>query len=291
MKRISPLAKYLKIYQKNPRSKVFAPLAQTYRRLGMYREALEVLKKGLDLHPTHTAGLVILAHVYYDTQKYAKALGILAPMAGEQGERYALQQLYARTNLKLGRWDDAQEAFERVLLLNPKDREANEYLKERSRDLQKVAGEDRGEEGLPSSGEEWVQVDFADSSQEGKKEILGSKGRQEADPIATHTLVDLYERQGHTSKAVEALEKIVELHPQDNASKERLEYLKRELLWYRDGQDIMAAWDERFSPSPDGEEKSRHLRYEELLMGFLRGIRQKKARFFNQDHDLSYFGK
>jgi pentatricopeptide repeat protein len=43
-----------------------------------------------------------------------------------------------------------------------------------------------------------------------------------ADPIITHTLVDLYCKQGHYRKAIEILESILELHPSDRASAKKL---------------------------------------------------------------------
>ena len=47
-----------------------------------------------------------------------------------------------------------------------------------------------------------------------------------ADPIITHTLVDLYLSQGHKEKAIQLLEDILELHPKDGESKARLSELK-----------------------------------------------------------------
>ena len=48
----------------------------------------------------------------------------------------------------------------------------------------------------------------------------------ESDPIITHTLVDLYCKQGHYQKAIEILESILELHPKDRATKKKLKELK-----------------------------------------------------------------
>ena len=45
---------------------------------------------------------------------------------------------------------------------------------------------------------------------------------KDEDPIITHTLVDLYIRQGYPEKAVEILESILELHPNDKATLKKL---------------------------------------------------------------------
>ena len=41
------LTRYSAQYDKNPKSRVFAPLAETYRVMGMYDDALKILRKGI----------------------------------------------------------------------------------------------------------------------------------------------------------------------------------------------------------------------------------------------------
>ena len=52
----------------------------------------------------------------------------------------------------------------------------------------------------------------------------------EAAPVITHTLVDLYCAQGHTQKAKEILEKILELNPTDEKTKVKLNEVNELLL-------------------------------------------------------------
>ena len=42
------LEKYLKEYQENPRSRVFAPLAEAYRKSGLIDEAIDICREGLE---------------------------------------------------------------------------------------------------------------------------------------------------------------------------------------------------------------------------------------------------
>ena len=239
MKKMPPLSKYLKIYEKNPDSKVFAPLAESYRRLGMYQEAFKVLKKGLTAHPAHTTAQVILAHTYYDTQKYEEALKILGPLASQNFDNYTLQKLYANTHLRLGLEGKALEGLKHLLFLNPEDKEVIEALK-KLEPLDRDARE--GPQAIrpmskesPSFIEEWIQVDFIPKMKEINKEINRDLTEQEKleghclseYPIVTHTLVDLYEQQGLRDKAAKVLEKIIELNPEDLPSMTRLQNLKQ----------------------------------------------------------------
>ena len=58
-KKSALLTKYKYLYEKNPRSKVFAPLAETYRKLGMYKEGIQILRDGIKIHPSYTLGYIV----------------------------------------------------------------------------------------------------------------------------------------------------------------------------------------------------------------------------------------
>ena len=45
------LERYLRSYSQDPTSRVFAPLGETYRKLGKLDEAIEVLNEGMKTHP------------------------------------------------------------------------------------------------------------------------------------------------------------------------------------------------------------------------------------------------
>ena len=68
------LDRYVKIYQENPDSRVFAPLADLYRRLGRLDEAELVCRDGISRHPYYAGGRVALAHVLLDMGRLNEAL-------------------------------------------------------------------------------------------------------------------------------------------------------------------------------------------------------------------------
>ncbi len=74
---LNELERYLRIFQENPDSRVFAPLADLYRRLGKLEEAEEICREGIRRHPYYAGGRVALAHILLDkgrlTEAYAEA--------------------------------------------------------------------------------------------------------------------------------------------------------------------------------------------------------------------------
>jgi tetratricopeptide (TPR) repeat protein len=306
MKRVrnhsSLLSKYSLMYEKKPRSRVFAPLAETYRKLGMIDESMNILKDGIKNHPSYTLGYIVLAHCYFDLQNYEMSYNSIRPFVSQNLENITLQKLFAKTCINLGYLEEALQTFKYLLLINPKDVNVAEQIKLLEDDL--LVNNDLVEEpteiknNLSSFDEdEWVQVDFYKERDEkqldekplvdkdeiddwnvapankspldsfkneikennievkhhtlddeyfheefdneskavilpvgtetnsSKKEKVNVEG-----PIITHTLVDLYYNQGHLDKAASILENILDLHPDDEATKNRLDEITLELV-------------------------------------------------------------
>lgn len=289
--RSSLLTKYTLLYEKKPKSRVFAPLAETYRKLGMLDESFRILKEGIRNHPSYTLGYIVLANCYYDIQNFEMAYNTIRPFVSKNLENITLQKLFAKTCINLGYLEEALETFKYLLLLNPKDTYVADQIKLLEDDLLvnhdiietvKEESEDHFNE------DNWVQVDFnqnqksknVDHFEEAESWSMKKKSpledfkeevktdsinvsehslddkffHQDYDnasdevilpqaeetisqietiekesPIITHTLVDLYCEQGHIDKAIEILENILDLHPGDKASRQRLHDLKLQL--------------------------------------------------------------
>src|SRR3970040_2657100 len=69
------IARYIAILEKDPSSTVFAPLAESFRRLGWLDEAIKVSIEGLKIHPGHLSARVAMARAYYDKQFFKEAMG------------------------------------------------------------------------------------------------------------------------------------------------------------------------------------------------------------------------
>jgi tetratricopeptide (TPR) repeat protein len=211
------LVKYIEQYKANPKSRVFAPLAETYRKLGMLKEAMEILRDGFKYHPSYQLAYVVLGNCYYDLEQYEKCHQTISPLIDSNKDNLVLNRLYADVCFKLGYLEQALESYKYLLYLNPRDSfvaaqikllEDDLFLK-RDKTQRKIFDIDGGVE-------DWVNVDFADS----KKEI--PQRRKVDDPFITHTLIDLYCTQGHYERAIEILSKILEIHPSDKRTLEKL---------------------------------------------------------------------
>lgn len=299
----SLLSKYSLMYEKNSRSRVFAPLAETYRKLGMIDESMKILKDGIKFHPSYTLGYIVLANCYYDLQNYEMSYNSIRPFVSQNLENITLQKLFAKTCINLGYLEEALQTFKCLLLINPKDTNVADQVKLLEDDL--LVNEENEEEiethnnASSFNEDEWVQVDFnkvqrdlsetnldinpekvseteeddiedwnvsnksplesfkneiqqnnielkhlnlddefyrEDYDNEAKDVILpGEQASKELikkseEPIITHTLVDLYIQQGHYEQAASILQDILELHPNDTPTKNRLDEITLKMV-------------------------------------------------------------
>ncbi|MBW8771798.1 MAG: tetratricopeptide repeat protein, partial [Gemmatimonadetes bacterium] len=69
----SEIEKLERLVKENPKGRLFASLADAYRKDGQYPKALEVLDAGLKNHPDYVSARVVLGRVYMATGDKAKA--------------------------------------------------------------------------------------------------------------------------------------------------------------------------------------------------------------------------
>jgi tetratricopeptide (TPR) repeat protein len=121
---------YLKKYQEDPTSRVFAPLAEAYRKAGLIDEAIEIAREGLRVHPHFTGGKVALARALFDKKLYEEVLAELAAVVRDTPDNLIAQRLFAESCLILGRTAEALDAFKLLLYFSPDDREISKMVKE-----------------------------------------------------------------------------------------------------------------------------------------------------------------
>lgn len=284
------MAKYYGMYKKNPRSKVFAPLAEAFRKLGMLDDALKILKEGIRQHPNYALGYIVLAHCYYDLEKYELTYNTLRPIITQNADNISLQKIFAQACIHMGYLEEALDTYKYLLFMNPRDKFFATEVKKLEDDLmvghkklsleQLIKAPDMVIPVSETVDDDWVQVDFnrthkkalpeakkaqteeappedewvmqkpgadekpsnlhpilnqsvqersleddfyADEFEEEHGDIDEVNSTISADtPIVSHTLIDLYCSQHYYDKAIELLEKILELNPQDQNSIKKL---------------------------------------------------------------------
>ena len=116
-------------YQRNPGSKVFAPLAEAYRRLGLLTQAFEIAARGVRLHPNFAAGRIAFARVLIDQQAMEDARDQLIAAGEISPDNLLAFQLLGDVFLELRRPREALQAYKMVLLLNPHHERAQQVVR------------------------------------------------------------------------------------------------------------------------------------------------------------------
>lgn len=124
------LYNYLKKYQEDPNSRVFAPLAEAYRKAGLVDEAIEIAREGLRVHPGFVGGRVALARAFFDKKQYDDVIEELKGIVQDVPDNLVAQRLTAESCLMLGRVAEALAAYKMLLYFAPQDNETAQLVRE-----------------------------------------------------------------------------------------------------------------------------------------------------------------
>jgi len=128
----------------DPKSRVFAQLADAYRKAGMTDEAIETAKKGMENHPNYPAAHLILGRCYLEKQMYALAREEFEAAIKNDPQNLVGYKLLAGTYEKQNMFTEAIKFYQMVLDLEPGDAELNEkvaFLKTRQEEKPQAAPE------------------------------------------------------------------------------------------------------------------------------------------------------
>lgn len=127
----SPLIyNYLRKYQEDPTSRVFAPLAEAYRKAGLIEDAIEIAREGLRIHPQFVGGKVALARALFDKEQYDQVIEVLSAVVQDVPDNLIAQRLIADSCLMLGMNTEALSAFKMLLYFSPEDSELAKIVQE-----------------------------------------------------------------------------------------------------------------------------------------------------------------
>ena len=121
---------YLKRHQADPRSRVFAPLAEAYRKAGLLDEAIEICRDGIRNHPNFLGGRVALARALFDKGDYENTVKELGPVVLDAPDNLVAQRLMAEACLILGRLSESLASYKMLLFFMPRDVEIARLVQE-----------------------------------------------------------------------------------------------------------------------------------------------------------------
>lgn len=113
--------KCLAILADNPRSQVFAALADVYRKRGDFGRAFSVCKSGLKHHPEYASARIVMAKLYLHQEMYADALTSVSHAVDLDGPTRASDLLEAEIRVAMGDGDGARPLIERLRSADPRN--------------------------------------------------------------------------------------------------------------------------------------------------------------------------
>ena len=121
---------YLQRFQEDPTSRVFAPLAEAYRKAGLLDEAIEIARDGVRIHPHFLGGKVALARALFDKGQFKEVVKELEPVILDAPDNLVAQKLLAESYLILGRIAQALNSYKTLLFFMPQDRDFAKIVQE-----------------------------------------------------------------------------------------------------------------------------------------------------------------
>jgi tetratricopeptide (TPR) repeat protein len=201
--------KYNKMYEANPLSTVFAPLAECFRKMGRKDKALSILRAGIKNHPDYLLGYLGLAQCYFDLEQFNLAYNTLRPLIEKNRENIRLQRLFAKICEKTNHEVEALESYKYLLFLNPKDSDAAFNVRNLEDPLLKKLEVKKAE---PKAQNPFI---FSDSD-ENKWETVSFQKMEILDRLAYSS-----EKKGDLDKAAEFVELSLTFNPKDIWAKNR----------------------------------------------------------------------
>lgn len=223
---LAKIAGYLEILGKDPRSTVFVPLSDAYRRLGMLDDALSLAQRGVRTLPWFGPGFVALGRVQMQQGDLEDALHSFRKALELDEDSIAAMHSLVRLHLLRGEKDQAVALLERTVQLEPEQLVFSNLLRS-----------------LRPAGAEAAAC----------SEDSGAAAEPAAAPIATTTLAELYVRQGHFQRALDIYQQLLSVHPDDPRLRAACAELQDRLSGVAEEQvDQQAASLEVFEPAITG---------------------------------------
>lgn len=188
----SRLERLEQILRGDPASRIFAPLADAYRRAGRTDEALALCERGLRRYPNWVAARVVRARVQQDSGQLEAAAASFAEILRLMPDQVRAQRTLGEIHLALGRRPEAEAALARAAALYPCDREVRRLL--------------ATFRPVPPPVLEAPAIPRPEAA-------AAAAAPAERDVLATETMADLFADQGHHDQAIAIYEELLAEDP------------------------------------------------------------------------------
>ncbi|PLX72890.1 MAG: hypothetical protein C0614_13350 [Desulfuromonas sp.] len=208
---IGKISSYLQILSQDPHSTAFVPLAEAYRQVGMLGDALEVARFGVRNLPHFSPGFSTLGRIYAQIGRHEESFESFHNALEIDGESHSALVGLARLHLMRSEREKAREILEQAARFHQGDEVIENMVAALS---------------LPRP---WM----ADAEQpvvEASPPVEDSEeGSDEVQPIPTATLAEIYVKQGLFEQAISVYQQILNLNPDSQTVRQRLEQLQLEI--------------------------------------------------------------
>lgn len=118
------IERYQIMLDKDPRSQVFAPLAEAYRKMDLLEEAFRICVRGVQFHPHFAGGRIALAKIFIEKEDLESARKELEKAIEFSSDNILAHQLLGEIHLKLKKPKEALRSYKMVLFLAPNNERA-----------------------------------------------------------------------------------------------------------------------------------------------------------------------
>ncbi|MFH1016760.1 MAG: tetratricopeptide repeat protein [Pseudomonadota bacterium] len=218
------LKKYTEQLAQDPKSRAFVPLADLYRQLGRYDEAIAVATDGLKQYPHYVAGKMALARAHYENGDADQAQELLENVLATAPDNLLANRILAEICAQKGDKDRARVAIRRILSVDAADKHSNDLLK--SLETSPKAAAKAAPAPIPSAPT--PPTPQALTPQEVVVAVPESDpvGTAMGEGVRTVTVAELYLRQGHTTEALEVYRELAIREPGNDAYTDKVRQLE-----------------------------------------------------------------
>jgi len=202
---LGKIAAYTEILVKDPSSTIFISLAETYRKMGMFDDARQIISKGLDLHPDVSAAYIVLARILCQLEDFDGSVAAFEQALEFDPDNLAALVGFARVQILLGDEETARQLLLSARAISPADPVINKLL---------LSLPDEKES---SDEEPIVQVEQP------------AEAVDKTSPLVSSTLAELYLAQGLTAKALDLFQRLSVQNPDDLSFRRRVKELESQL--------------------------------------------------------------